>query len=526
MADPRPRLLPHLRRDPRRAQRRPAGAGAHRAGPHDAALPAGHERPGDHARHRVRDRARPRRAQHRRRGPPAVDRARPPGRGGRGTGADAVRGRARDVPELGVALGPRHRARHGPARARRDAGRAPARRGRDRGDRPGRPRHVPHRTRVAPPGGRDGVGVGAPAPVHAARGRRAAGPDRGGVAALVRPVPRPRAVGGRRRTQRAAAQAAAARPERVRRRGGDDVAAGEPPEGQARQELGLPLRLDPRRRLHAQGAVPVRDPRGDPGRDQLAAARHPPARAADAGLLHAARRAARSAGVPRGARLARDRAGRRRERGGGPAAAVGVRRRVRHGPALRRPRPRPRRRDRAAAGGDGGPGVRRVAAPRRRAVGAGAPGALHVVQAGLLAGAAVRVPPGADGPDPRRPRPVGGRGGADRAVGARALLVRAARRVRLVPGHGRARHLDPAARRQRFRRRPAHVVDDRRPARRARRRPAAVPLHGCGEGGGGVRRAVVLGGVGAARGGPHGRGAGADGRAGAAGQRRRACSPR
>jgi hypothetical protein len=49
----------------------------------------------------------------------------------------------------------------------------------------------------------------------------------------------------------------------------------------------------------------------------------------------------------------------------------------------------------------------------------------------------------------------------------------------------------------------AHVVDDRRAARRARRRPAAVPLHGRGEGGGRVRRAVVLGGVGAARGGPH-----------------------
>ena len=31
---------------------------------------------------------------------------------------------------------------------------------------------------------------------------------------------------------------------------------------------------------------------------------------------------------------------------------------------------------------------------------------------------------------------------------------------------------------------PAHVVDDRRAARRARRRPAAVPLHGRGEGGG------------------------------------------
>ncbi len=79
------------------------------------------------------------------------------------------------------------------------------------------------------------------------------------------------------------------------------------------------------------------------------------------------------------------------------------------------------------------------------------------------------------------------------------------RRVHLVPGHGRAGHLDPPARRQRLRRGPAHVVDDRRAARRARRRPAAVPLHGRGEGGGRVRRAVVLGGVGAARGGPHGR---------------------
>ena len=49
-------------------------------------------------------------------GPAAVDRARPPGRGGRGAGADAVRGRARDLPELGVALGARHRARHRPAR--------------------------------------------------------------------------------------------------------------------------------------------------------------------------------------------------------------------------------------------------------------------------------------------------------------------------------------------------------------------------------------------------------------------------
>ncbi len=188
----------------------------------------------------------------------------------------------------------------------------------------------------------------------------------------------------------------------------------------------------------------------------------------------------------------------------GPAAAVGVRRRVRHGPALRRPRARPRRRHGPPAGRDGGPGVRRVAPPRRRPVGARAPGALHVVQAQLLAGAAVRRPPGADGADPRRPRPVGERGRADRALGARALLVRRPRRVRLVPGHGRAGHLDPPARRQRLRRGPAHVVDDRRAARRARRRPAAVPLHGRGEGGGRVRRAVVLGGVGAARGGPHG----------------------
>ena len=85
--------------------------------------------------------------------------------------------------------------------------------------------------------------------------------------------------------------------------------------------------------------------------------------------------------------------------------------------------------------GDGGPGVRRVAPPRRRPVGAPAPGALHVVQAQLLAGAAVRRPPGADGPDPRRPRPVGGRGGADRALGARALLVRrAAARSSWYPG--------------------------------------------------------------------------------------------
>ena len=187
--------------------------------------------------------------------------------------------------------------------------------------------------------------------------------------------------------------------------------------------------------------------------------------------------AARAAGVPRGAGLARHRARRRRERRGGPAAAVGLRRRVRHGPALRRPRPRPRRRDRAAARRAGRPGVRRVAPPRRRAVGARPPGALHVVQAELLAGAALRGPPGADGPDPRRPGAVGGRGGADPPVGARALLVRPPRRVRLVPGHRRAGHLGPSARRQRLRRGAAHVVDDRRAARRAGQRPAAAPLH-------------------------------------------------
>ena len=154
--------------------------------------------------------------------------------------------------------------------------------------------------------------------------------------------------------------------------------------------------------------------------------------------------------------------------------------------------------------GHGGPGLRRVAPPRRGPVGARAPGALHVVQAQLLAGPALRPPPGADGPDPRRPGALGERGRADRAVGARALLVRASSGVRPVPGHGRAGHLDPAARRQRLRRRPAHVVDDRRAARRAGRRPAALPVHGRGEGGGGVRGSVVLGGVGAARGGPHG----------------------
>ena len=34
VADPRPRLLPHVRRDPRRPERRPARAGPRRAGPH------------------------------------------------------------------------------------------------------------------------------------------------------------------------------------------------------------------------------------------------------------------------------------------------------------------------------------------------------------------------------------------------------------------------------------------------------------------------------------------------------------
>ena len=118
----------------------------------------------------------------------------------------------------------------------------------------------------------------------------------------------------------------------------------------------------------------------------------------------------------------------------GSAAAVGVRRRLRHGPALRRPRPRPRRRHRPAARRHGGPGLRRLAPPRRGAVGAGAPGALHVVQAQLLAGPALRLPPGADGPDPRRPGTVGERGRADRAVGARALLERAARAFVWYPG--------------------------------------------------------------------------------------------
>ena len=81
---------------------------------------------------------------------------------------DAVRGRPRDVPQLGVAVGARHRARHRAARPRRHAGRAAARRGRDRGHRPGRTRDVPHRARVTPPRRRDRVGVRAPAPVHPA----------------------------------------------------------------------------------------------------------------------------------------------------------------------------------------------------------------------------------------------------------------------------------------------------------------------------------------------------------------------
>ena len=93
-----------------------------------------------------------------------------------------------------------------------------------------------HGTFRTAPGSRHLVGVTAvavraAAPVHPARGRRAAGPHGGGLAAVVRPVPRPRTVGGRRRTQRAAAQAAAARPERLDRRRGDDVTAGEPGRG-------------------------------------------------------------------------------------------------------------------------------------------------------------------------------------------------------------------------------------------------------------------------------------------------------
>ena len=141
VADPRPRLLPHLRRDPRRA-RTAAGSSwprSSRPGPRGATC-------------RARTSWRPRTSP--RPGTVRVVDALNTGGAGRlpwtelarrvegvaGRVADALRGRARDVPELGVAVGARHRARHRPARPRRDAGRAAARRGRDRGHRPGRAR--------------------------------------------------------------------------------------------------------------------------------------------------------------------------------------------------------------------------------------------------------------------------------------------------------------------------------------------------------------------------------------------------
>ena len=99
VADPRPRLLPHLRRDPRRPQTA-AGSSWPRSSPR--------ARRGATCRARTswRPRTSPRRARSASstRSTPAapgrlpLDGAGPPGRGGRGPGPDAVRGRARDLP--------------------------------------------------------------------------------------------------------------------------------------------------------------------------------------------------------------------------------------------------------------------------------------------------------------------------------------------------------------------------------------------------------------------------------------------
>ena len=211
---------------------------------------------GDHARHGLGHGARHRRAQHRRRGAAAVDRAGPAGGRGHRPGADAVRGRPGDLPERLVALGARHRARHGAARPRGDAGRPPARRGRHRRHRPGRPRHVhrPARTRATSSASRRRRTSRCTSARRATSTPGSTGRSRRGrlVAQFSAPGPWARRCSAARCCSSCCCTGRAGRSWRPRRprcrRAG----------GAARQELGLPLRVDPRLRLHAEGAVPAR----------------------------------------------------------------------------------------------------------------------------------------------------------------------------------------------------------------------------------------------------------------------------
>ena len=152
------------------------------------------------------------------------------------------------LPQLRLALDARDPARPGPPARRAHPGPAHAggrgrRRGRTGGDRPLR----------------DLAGVAAPARARRHRGggalpagprrhRRGRRPHRRQLAALVRHVQLGRSLGARRRAQRPGPQAADLRPDGRPRRGRDAVAAGV---ALGREELGLPLRLDPRHGLLA-----------------------------------------------------------------------------------------------------------------------------------------------------------------------------------------------------------------------------------------------------------------------------------
>ncbi|MCO5555065.1 hypothetical protein L7F22_008605 [Adiantum nelumboides] len=431
--------LPHLRRHRR-------GAGLH-----VAATPA---RPGP---------------------PPAPG---PPGHRRARLGADGGRGRAPARLRPRDPEGRDRRGGHPVHRQRRHAG--PDLLGGAGGHRPRGGRAVPHRRGahrgVRPGGGRD---RGA----HHLR-RRRGGPvhrDRLVLEGLAGALVVHRALARTRAPLRAHAEAAHPRADRGRHRVTDDGAARA---ARRRAELGLPLRLDARRRVHPLRAAAARVHRGGgrvhrlavgpvrehPGRGPGPAARH----------VHDRRRRDPRRGRARPPRrLSRVAAGAGRQRRGGPAAARHLRRDHRLGLPVRQVRRRrlPRRLDeplrdpRLAARALGPAGRGDLGDPRR-------PPGPRVLPADVLGRAR------ADDPDGAPARPARRRRGLDHhprrdlppdhgpRLGRRARLVRAAlrrdhaRRVGAAHADGEVLRADRAAV-------PGHPGRDQR---RPRRRHAGVPL--------------------------------------------------
>ena len=385
--------------------------------------------------------------------------------------------------------------------------------------RQGRARDDHHRAGGGLPVGRPGVDAGVegadgahragrPRRLHAARGgqlhllagdlppRPGAGRDRRGggrrglqphrplLARLAGQVDLPRALARDGAPIRPDPEAAHLPPHR-RHRGGPDH---QPARGHRRPaQLGLPLHLDPRRRLLPLRPAAARLHRGGRGVHGLAVRplpreRRPRRRAAADHVLR--RRPPRPGGAgarpPRGLPRLRPGAGRKRRRH--PAAARHLRRADRLRLPLQQVRPAHLLRRLVGAGRDRGMDLRQLGSARRGHLGgARRPPELHLLADDVLGRDRARHPHGPSARPARRPQPLARPARRDHAADHGAGLASAAKRLRPALRHRRARCLGAADAADQVHRAPrsALALDPGRDRRGAGLRQPRLPLqHG------------------------------------------------